>query len=48
MSAARAAGLRAYGVRTGYGCQGCEGEQRPDRIFADVGEAVDFALVQPG
>ncbi len=48
MGAARAAGLRAYGVRTGYGCQGCEGEQRPDRIFADVGEAVDFALAEPG
>ena len=48
MGAARAAGIRAYGVRTGYGCQECEGEHRPDRIFADVGEAVDFALAEPG
>jgi mannose-1-phosphate guanylyltransferase/phosphomannomutase len=48
VGAARAAGIRAYGVRTGYGCQGCEGQYRPDRIFADVGEAVDFALAKPG
>jgi histidinol-phosphate phosphatase family protein len=47
MGAARAAGIRAYGVRTGYGCQECEGEYRPDRIFADVAEAVDFALAEP-
>jgi histidinol-phosphate phosphatase family protein len=48
VGAARAAGIRAYGVRTGYGCQGCEDEHRPDRIFADVGEAVDFVLAEPG
>jgi histidinol-phosphate phosphatase family protein len=48
VGAARAAGIRAYGVRTGYGCQACEGPHRPDRILADVGEAVDFALAGPG
>ena len=47
MGAARAAGLRAYGVRTGYGCQECEGQYQPDRIFANVAEAVDFALAEP-
>jgi histidinol-phosphate phosphatase family protein len=48
MGAARAAGIRAYGVRTGYGCEGCEGQHRPDRIFADAAEAVDFVLAQGG
>jgi histidinol-phosphate phosphatase family protein len=48
MGAARAAGIRAYGVRTGYGCPACDDQHRPDRIFADVGEAVDFALAEPG
>jgi histidinol-phosphate phosphatase family protein len=46
VGAARAVGIRAYGVRTGYGCQQCDGEHQPDRIFADVGEAVDFALAE--
>jgi histidinol-phosphate phosphatase family protein len=44
MGAARALGIRAYGVRTGYGCQQCDDQYRPDRVFAHVGEAVDFAL----
>ena len=51
IGAARAAGVWAYGVRTGYGCRdverypgGAEAAPAPDLIFDDVGDAVRFAL----
>lgn len=44
MSAARAAGIYAYGVRTGIGCRDCSKDCRPDLIFSDVLEAVKFTL----
>jgi len=51
IGAARAAGLWAYGVRTGYGCRdvarypgGAAATPAPDLMFEDVGEAVRFAL----
>jgi histidinol-phosphate phosphatase family protein len=51
IGAARAAGVWAYGVRTGYGCRdagrypGRAGAApTPDLMFDDVGEAVRFAL----
>ena len=44
MGAARAAGIFAYGVRTGYGCRDCVGNYRPDLIFSDIFEAVNYAL----
>ncbi|RAI41321.1 HAD-IIIA family hydrolase, partial [Rhodoplanes roseus] len=47
--AAHAVGLPGYGVRTGYGCRdtgrahdGLNGT--PDRMFADIGDAVDAVL----
>ena len=49
IGAARAAGTRAFGVRTGYGCQDRErypdrqSVPTPDRLFDDVGAAVAFA-----
>jgi histidinol-phosphate phosphatase family protein len=43
-AAARAAGIRAYGVRTGNGFRGDTGEARPELMFSDVIEAVRFAL----
>lgn len=53
IGAARAAGLLAYGVRTGYGCKdaarypgGPIAAPVPDRMFDDVGAAVDFALAR--
>jgi len=51
IGAARAAGVWAYGVRTGYGCRdagrypgGADAAPPPDLMFEDVGEAVRFAL----
>jgi mannose-1-phosphate guanylyltransferase / phosphomannomutase len=51
IGAARAAGVWAYGVRTGYGCRdgarypgGGAAAPVPDLMFEDVGEAVRFAL----
>lgn len=44
MGAARAAGIRAYGVRTGCGCRDCKENYKPDMIFSDVLEAVKFVL----
>ncbi len=51
IGAARAAGVWAYGVRTGYGCRdlarypgGAEAAPAPDLMFDDVAEAVRFAL----
>jgi histidinol-phosphate phosphatase family protein len=51
IGAARAAGVWAYGVRTGYGCRdagrypgGAEAAPAPDLMFEDVGEAAHFAL----
>jgi len=49
IGAARAVGIAAYGVRTGYGCGDVErfsgsAAPAPDRIFAHVGEAVDFCM----
>ncbi len=42
--AARAAGVRFYGVRTGFGCEGCVGEYLPDMVFDSVYDAIDFLL----
>lgn len=51
IGAARAVGLAAFGVRTGYACAdyarypgGASAAPIPDRMFADVGAAVDFML----
>jgi mannose-1-phosphate guanylyltransferase / phosphomannomutase len=51
IGAARAAGVWAYGVRTGYGCRdsgrypgGARAAPVPDVIFDDVRDAVGFAL----
>jgi len=44
MGAARAAGIYAYGVRTGLGCQDCVGRYQPDLIFDDVAQATRFAV----
>ncbi len=51
IGAARAAGVWAYGVRTGYGCRdtarypgGAAAAPVPDLMFEDVGEAVRFGL----
>ncbi|HLH92646.1 MAG TPA: HAD-IIIA family hydrolase [Xanthobacteraceae bacterium] len=51
IGAARAAGVWAYGVRTGYGCRdtgrypgGAAAAPTPDLMFEDVGEATRFAL----
>jgi histidinol-phosphate phosphatase family protein len=51
IGAARAAGVWAYGVRTGYGCRdtarypgGADAAPVPDLMFENVGEAVRFAL----
>src|SRR5689334_15242514 len=51
IGAARAAGVWAYGVRTGHGCRdaarypgGAAAAPVPDLMFEDVGEAVRFAL----
>ena len=54
IGAARAAGVWAYGVRTGYGCRdaerypgGAAAAPAPDLMFDDVGDAVRFALTYP-
>ena len=54
IGAARAAGVWAYGVRTGYGCRdvkrypgGADAAPTPDLMFDDVGEALRFALAYP-
>ena len=44
IAAARAAGVFAYGVRTGEGCRTMPPGLRPDATFWDVAEAVGFAL----
>jgi mannose-1-phosphate guanylyltransferase/phosphomannomutase len=51
IGAAKAAGVWAYGVRTGYGCRdtarypgGAVAAPVPDLMFQDVGEAVRFGL----
>ncbi|MCC6627614.1 MAG: HAD-IIIA family hydrolase [Chloroflexi bacterium] len=44
IAAGHAAGVYAYGVRTGHGCRALPAGVRPDAMFADVGEAVDFTL----
>jgi histidinol-phosphate phosphatase family protein len=51
IGAARAAGVWAYGVRTGHGCRdavrypgGAVAAPAPDLMFEDVGEAVRFGL----
>jgi histidinol-phosphate phosphatase family protein len=50
IGAARAVGVWAYGVRTGYGCRdvarypgGADAAPLPDLMFDDVGDAVRFA-----
>jgi histidinol phosphatase-like enzyme len=54
IGAARAVGLPALGVRTGYGCTdigrypgGASAAPTPDQLFADVGSAVDYILSRP-
>lgn len=49
IGAGRAAGLSAYGVRTGYGCRDLGryptgAAPRPDLMFTDASEAVDFCV----
>lgn len=51
IGAARAVGIWAYGVRTGYGCRdtarypgGADAAPVPDLMFDDVGDAVRFAM----
>jgi histidinol-phosphate phosphatase family protein len=44
VGAARSAGVSAYGVRTGVGCQDCGDKYQPDRVFADVLDATTHAL----
>ncbi|MBZ5639686.1 MAG: HAD-IIIA family hydrolase [Acidobacteriia bacterium] len=44
VGAARAAGLDAYGVRTGVGCRDCTAPFRPDLVFTDADEAAAFAV----
>lgn len=53
IGAARAVGLPAFGVRTGYACAdaarypgGVRAAPIPDRMFADVSAAVDFMLAR--
>ena len=46
IAAARAAGIQAYGVETGYGCKNCTGEYIPDKIFPDALAAVKYFLNQ--
>jgi histidinol-phosphate phosphatase family protein len=58
IGAGRAMGLKTYGVRTGYACRDVErypdqAPPVPDRLFADVREAVAFcvahrAIAEPG
>lgn len=48
VGAARAMGLRAYGVRTGHACRDCQAPAQPDHIFDGVLDAVRYALVDSG
>jgi histidinol-phosphate phosphatase family protein len=52
IGAGRAMGLTSYGVQTGFACRDVErypdrAPPEPDRMFADVGEAVAFCLAHP-
>jgi len=52
IGAGRAMGLTSYGVRTGYSCRDVaryadRAPPVPDRMFADVGEAVAFCVSHP-
>ncbi|MDN4987017.1 HAD-IIIA family hydrolase [Bradyrhizobium sp. WYCCWR 13022] len=52
IGAGHAMGLTSYGVRTGYACRDVErypdrAPPVPDRMFADVGEAVAFCVAHP-
>lgn len=52
IGAGRAMDLTSYGVRTGFACRDVErypdrSPPAPDRMFADVGEAVAFWLADP-
>ena len=44
IAAARTAGIRAFGVKTGYGCKNCADEYTPDQIFPDVLASVKHFL----
>jgi histidinol-phosphate phosphatase family protein len=44
VAAARAAGVYAYGVRTGYGCREMAQGVRPDLMFADARQAAAYCL----
>ena len=44
VGAGHAFGLPAYGVRTGAGCRETPSGERPDLMFENVAEAVDFVL----
>jgi histidinol-phosphate phosphatase family protein len=46
-AAARAVGLAAYGVSTGDGARTAPGQAEPDRVFANVLEALTFAVGLP-
>ncbi|MBR0792596.1 HAD-IIIA family hydrolase [Bradyrhizobium manausense] len=52
IGAGRAMGLTSYGVQTGFACRDVErypdrAPPEPDRMFADVGEAVAFCVAHP-
>ena len=52
IGAGRAMGLTSYGVQTGFACRDVErypdrAPPEPDRMFADVGEAVAFCVSHP-
>ena len=52
IGAGQAMGLTSYGVQTGYACRDVErypdrAPPVPDRMFADVGEAVAFCVSHP-
>lgn len=44
IGAAHAAGIAAYGVRTGHGCHDCTGALAPDAVFDSVLDAVNRFL----
>jgi len=48
VAAARAAGVYAYGVRTGYGVRELPDDIRPDLMFADVAQATAYCLGYAG
>ena len=43
----KAAGITTIGVRSGAGCADVTDVSRPDYMFADLPEAVQFILDQP-